>query len=96
VVKLLDERKIPCQTVGKYRRVRPDDLIIAKHLGHPTPRGHPIPRAATPVFRDCMLINPVSIDSPLPRSEPGRIAGLVQSNFRETAQFDEQCYQSLN
>ncbi len=30
VVKLLDEGKIPCRTVGKYRRVRYEDLIAFK------------------------------------------------------------------
>jgi excisionase family DNA binding protein len=30
VVKLLDEGKIPCRTVGKYRRVRFDDLMTYK------------------------------------------------------------------
>jgi excisionase family DNA binding protein len=30
VVKLLDERKIPSRTVGKYRRVRFDDLMVYK------------------------------------------------------------------
>jgi excisionase family DNA binding protein len=30
VVKLLDEEKIPCRTVGKYRRVRFDDLMAYK------------------------------------------------------------------
>ena len=30
VVKLLDERKIPCRTVGKYRRVRFDDVMAYK------------------------------------------------------------------
>jgi excisionase family DNA binding protein len=30
VVKLLDEGKIPCRTVGKYRRVRFDDLMTFK------------------------------------------------------------------
>ncbi len=30
VVKLLDEGKIPCRTVGKYRRVRFDDLMAFK------------------------------------------------------------------
>lgn len=30
VVKLLDERKIPSRTVGKYRRVRFDDLMAYK------------------------------------------------------------------
>lgn len=30
VVKLLDEGKIPCRTVGKYRRVRFDDLMSYK------------------------------------------------------------------
>ena len=30
VVKLLDEGKIPCRTVGKYRRVRFDDLMVYK------------------------------------------------------------------
>jgi excisionase family DNA binding protein len=31
VVKLLEEGKIPCRTVGKYRRVRFDDLMAYKH-----------------------------------------------------------------
>ncbi len=30
VVKLLEERKIPCRAVGKYRRVRFDDLLAYK------------------------------------------------------------------
>jgi excisionase family DNA binding protein len=30
LVKLLDERKIPCRTVGKYRRVRFDDIMAYK------------------------------------------------------------------
>jgi excisionase family DNA binding protein len=30
LVKLLDERRIPCRTVGKYRRVRFDDLMAHK------------------------------------------------------------------
>jgi excisionase family DNA binding protein len=30
LVKLPDEGKIPCWTVGKYRRVRPDDLLADK------------------------------------------------------------------
>jgi len=30
LVKLLDEGKIPCRTVGKYRRVRFDDLMASK------------------------------------------------------------------
>lgn len=30
VVKLLDEGKIPCRTVGKYRRIRFDDLMAYK------------------------------------------------------------------
>jgi excisionase family DNA binding protein len=30
LVKLVDERKIPCRTVGKYRRVRFDDLMAYK------------------------------------------------------------------
>jgi len=30
MVKLLDEGKIPCRTVGKYRRVRFDDLMTYK------------------------------------------------------------------
>lgn len=30
VVKLLEERKIPCRTVGKYRRIRFDDLLAYK------------------------------------------------------------------
>lgn len=30
LVKLLDERRIPCRTVGKYRRVRFDDLMEYK------------------------------------------------------------------
>lgn len=30
LVKMLDEGKIPCRTVGKYRRVRFDDLIVYK------------------------------------------------------------------
>jgi len=30
VVKLLDEGKIPCRTVGKYRRVRFDDIVAYK------------------------------------------------------------------
>src|SRR3954469_4936101 len=30
LVKLLDEGKIPCRTVGKYRRVRFDDLMTYK------------------------------------------------------------------
>ena len=30
VVKLLDERRIPSRTVGKYRRVRFDDLMAFK------------------------------------------------------------------
>ncbi len=30
IVKLLDEGKIPCRTVGKYRRVRFDDLMAFK------------------------------------------------------------------
>jgi excisionase family DNA binding protein len=30
LVKLLDEGKIPCRTVGKYRRVRFDDLMVYK------------------------------------------------------------------
>ncbi len=31
LVKLLDEERIPCRTVGKYRRVRFDDLMTFKH-----------------------------------------------------------------
>jgi excisionase family DNA binding protein len=30
LVKLLDEKRIPCRTVGKYRRVRFDDLMAFK------------------------------------------------------------------
>ena len=30
LVKLLEEGKIPCRTVGKYRRVRFDDLMVYK------------------------------------------------------------------
>jgi len=30
LVKLLNEEQIPCRTVGKYRRVRFDDLIAYK------------------------------------------------------------------
>jgi excisionase family DNA binding protein len=30
VVKLLEEQKLPCRTVGKYRRVRFDDLMAYK------------------------------------------------------------------
>jgi excisionase family DNA binding protein len=30
MVKLLEEGKIPCRTVGKYRRLRFDDLMACK------------------------------------------------------------------
>ena len=30
MVKLLDEKKLPCRTVGKYRRVRLNDLMVFK------------------------------------------------------------------
>lgn len=30
MVKLLDDGQLPCRTVGKYRRVRFDDLIASK------------------------------------------------------------------
>jgi excisionase family DNA binding protein len=30
LVKLLEERKIPCRSVGKFRRVRFDDLMAYK------------------------------------------------------------------
>ena len=52
LVKLLDEGKIPCRTVGKYRRVRFDDLMAfkrkddearAKVLGAQYSKYEPIP-----------------------------------------------------
>ena len=56
VVKLLDEKKIPCRTVGKFRRVRFDDLLVYKPGRRSQSQGSRPTHVRSPRVGDGLLI----------------------------------------